>query len=158
MRLPILALLVACSSPSWKPPDLAETTRIQEKLIVRYEPDNTISVTAQVALGDVSASGHVFLRRSDLAKAAKSEHVRLARARAWHTLAVMMSAYPERALQAAIRGTEEIRRSIRVDSRASMLANLSVMNSDIPGAARTMTEFLHFSLRSYVRRFHADVW
>ena len=82
-------MLAKLRAHPWKRPELAETTRSQGELIVRYEADDTIAVTTRVALGDVSASGFVFLRRSTLDTAAQSDHLRLARARAWQTLAAM---------------------------------------------------------------------
>ena len=159
MRLLIVAMLVACSSPArWKPPELAETTRIQDDLLVRYEPDNTISVTARVAIGSVSASGFVFLRTGDLATAAQSKHVRLARARAWQTLAAILASAPPSAFDAAKKGIDEIVISgLNHGSEAVKRAELARASNNMPEAARVMMLALREYLRGYVATFHADV-
>lgn len=159
MRLLIVAMLVACSSPArWKPPELAETTRIQDDLLVRYEPDNTISVTARVAIGSVSASGHVFLRAGDLATAATSPHVRLARARAWQTLAARLVVDPASSFEAAKKGSDELANVGGSDGSAAAKRAELARTSNMPVAAREMAVALRQQLRGYVTKFHDEVW
>lgn len=159
MRLLVIAMLAACSTPaSWRGPDNAETVRIQGDLIVRAEGDNTISVTARVAIGAVEASGHVFLRTGDLATAATSPHVRLARARAWQTLAARLVVDPASSFEAAKKGSDELANVRGSDGNdAAKRAELARANNNMPEAAREMTAALRSYLRGYVTKFHADV-
>lgn len=158
IRLVLVVALTACTPAAWRPPANAETVRMDGDVVVRGESDGTISLATIVKIGDVSATGFVRLRNAEFSTAARSKHIALARARAWYALAGLLLGDPALSLVAARRGSDAIGRMIRVDSRASTLANLSVMNNDIPDAARTMMEFLQFSLRAYVRRFHDEVW
>ena len=158
IRLLVVVALTACSPTTWRTPTNAETVHIDGDLVVRGESDGTTSVTARVMIDDVSATGFVRLRNADRSTAASSKHIRLARARAWYALAGIVSADPDRSLRAARQGADAIRYAVRLDTRAFMLANLSVRNNDVPDAARIMTEHLQFSLRVYIRRFHDEVW
>ncbi len=156
IRLLLLAAMAACSGPAtWRPPANAETVRVDRDLVVRAESDGTVSVTARVSLDTDSATGFVRVRNGDLTRASSSEHVRLARARAWHALAAILAADPERSFRAAKRGTEEIR---RFSNRGVKIAELARANNNLPEAARRMSSSLYDSLRSYVRKFHAEVW
>jgi hypothetical protein len=158
MRLLVIATLAACSTPaSWRGPDQAGTVRIHGDLIVRAEGDETISVTARVALDDAWATGFVLLRTGDLATAATSKHVQLARARAWQALAAMLASDPERSYRAAKLGSDAIR-VLYVGNDGIMRADLYAMNKDFPLAAREMASSLRASLRAYTRRFHDEVW
>jgi len=158
IRLLLVVAMTACSPAAWRPPADAETVRVDGDLIVRGESDGTISVTARVMIDDASAAGFVRLRDAELSTAAGSKHVRLARARAWHALAVILAADPERSLQAAKRGIDEFDQVAFVRNDDLTRANFSIMSKDLPRAASKMTSSLHATLRSYVRRFHAEVW
>lgn len=157
IRFLLVVAVTACSPAAWRPPQLAETVRIENDVIVRAESDGTISVTARVVLDDASATGFVRLRTSELAVATGSKHVRLARARAWHALAAILAADPERSYRAAKLGSDAVR-VLYVGNDGIMRAGFYASSKDFPEAAREMAASLQASLRAYARRFHDEVW
>ncbi len=156
IRFLFVVAMTACT-PAWRPPANAEMVRLDGDLVVRSESDGTISVTARVMIDDASATGFVRLRNADLSTAARSVHVRLARARAWYALA-LMAADSERALRAATRGIDEFDKVGFVRNDDLHRAKFSVLSKNTPRAANLMSRSLRGTLWSYTRRFHAEVW
>ncbi|MGN6105373.1 MAG: hypothetical protein ACTHU0_09740 [Kofleriaceae bacterium] len=157
--LVVLLALAACGRPPrWSPPESARFVAIVDDLVVRGEVDGQISVMARVALDDRVAFGVVRLRRGELATAAKSPHVAVARARAWQTLSHLLAATPDRAYEAAQRGRMEIPGCAKRDIGDELAESLRNDPEQLVEAVRWKRAALVRHLECYVRVHHEEMW
>lgn len=90
-----LALCVACrSAPPWRPFRASEDVLlIDAQTIARVEPDGRILLVSHVRHEDAVGVGTARPPAMPLADAARSDHYRLSRGRAYYALALRLLAY-----------------------------------------------------------------
>ncbi len=160
MRVGVMLWLgtAACGPSEWRPPSDADRIAIADELIARVEPDATISVTASVELDGRHAPGAVRLRHGQLATALTSPHVRLARARAWQALAVMLQNTPDQSFAALEQAYKQLEATTYGDDGLHLRANLARTSGDLPDAIDKMSRSVAIEIRQYVRRYHDELW
>lgn len=102
-----LALCAGCRhAPPWRPvPDSEDVLLIDTQTIARVEPDGRILLLSHARHDDAIGVGTARLPAMPLADAARSEHSRLSRGRAYYALALrLVDLQPRAAYDAAIAG------------------------------------------------------
>lgn len=136
-----------------------------EDVVLRTEPDGTVTVVTSRTLHDTVGFGTVRLRTNDLQTAATSPHLRYARARAFHVLAEKLAATPEHSYEAAKLGVAQLGddylRPKVMDDSGNKLAMADDMHANQPDkrarAAELAREVLAHRLRSYAVRWQREL-
>lgn len=135
-----------------------------DDVVVRRERDDRVTATVTRSFADVIAPGAVRLNTTDLQGAARSPHLRFARARAYQVLAIKFAANPEVSFDLAKLGIDElgdqyVRWDVMDDSGIHLKVSLGQRNDPekLPFAAERMRSVLRSRLRNYAVRWQADV-
>jgi hypothetical protein len=163
----MLMFASACGSgngtKSWRPVAESERVWFIEDLLVRVEPDGAVSVTVQEERSDARGVGTVRLARVTPEDAARSPHVRLARARALYALAERLVSDPSASYEVALRGVEVLGTfmlpGVVDETQTKIWLAADVRERDpsrVAEAARMVRDALRTRLRLYTRRWHAE--
>ncbi len=160
-----LAMLLACggkTTSTWKPVDHAESTTVANDVVYRTTGDGGIEASVNVTDGDDSAAGSVELVGREGSRARESEHVRLARGRAWLAIAVKRRAsVPAAAYAAARSGIDAVGPVTVPGEKRHELEQLTLADQQLAiapaDAAAVAIEILERRLRAYTSVWHDRV-
>lgn len=128
-------------------------------LVIRKEPDGSVGVVARAELRGATGWGYARLFHMGVDRAESSRDVRVARARAWHLLALLSRGDAQLAFDAATQGLEVIDACVYSDvtSRRHVVALSFQIPEKRERALADTIEMLRGAITSCVNRWQADV-